>query len=75
MPNELRFDVQFTRSQIEELLKNPDVTLVVVAGTYTYEPKLGKNVWDMRAYAEGYDDSDVKIEGTIVDGCPRPCPS
>lgn len=71
MPNELNFDIRFTRGQIEKLLVNTDVKYVVVSGTYTYH---GGNDWIMTAVGEGCDVNNNKISGSSTDGCPQPCP-
>ena len=71
MPNELRFDVQFTRSQMEEILKNPDVSFVVVWGTYVYQ---GAKVWEMDVYGQGYGPGLSVLSDPPQTGCPRPCP-
>ena len=74
MPNELRFEVEMTRDQVSQILKNQSVSLVVVSGTYTYRPDLGEHVWKMDAFAEGYDDKLNKITDSPTSVCPRPCP-
>lgn len=74
MPNELRFEVEITRDQVNEILKNQSVSLVVVSGTYTYRPDLGKNVWKMDAFAEGYDGKLNNLSLSPTPICPRPCP-
>ena len=61
MPNNLNFDVAFTRKQIEKILADPNVDHVIVYGTYTFNPKKGeRNFWDMSAFAKG---ATKKING------------
>jgi hypothetical protein len=79
MPNQLSFDVQFSRIQLEEILKDPTVTDVVVSGTYTYRPDLGQNVWEMKAAGEGVSSNTTSrgiaanATGPVIP-CIKPCP-
>ncbi len=77
MPNQLSFDVQFSRTQMEEILKDPNVTDVIVYGTYTYRPDLGQNVWEMKAFGEGSNSNKAagaESASSPVIPCIRPCP-
>ena len=81
MPNQVSFDVQFSRTQMEEILKDPNVTDVIVYGTYTYRPDLGQNVWEMKAAGEGVNNNKTAVaESTQMNAsgrvipCIRPCP-
>ena len=86
MPNNLSFDVAFTRKQMEKILADPNVNHVIVYGTYTFNPaKGGRNYWDMSAFAQGTTKkitqriaevvgSNLKSGGTPESGCIRPCP-
>ena len=87
MPNNLSFDVAFTRKQIENILADPKVDHVVVYGTYTFNPKKGdRNFWEMSAFAKGTTKkitqriaqlvgSNKSSGGGITEsGCIRPCP-
>lgn len=70
--NQLSFGVEFTRAQIEELLKNSSVSFIVVSGAYAYQ---GQGIWDMQALGEGYDANYNKVEMLqSVKPCPKPCP-
>ena len=71
MPNELKFDVEFTRDQIEDLLKDPAVQYVNVSGTYTH---LGQNSWSTLAEAYGTDNKkDRTAAETKQADCIKPC--
>ncbi len=72
MTNELKFDVQFSRKQIENLLKLHDVSTIVFSGSYSFNPDAGSNVWNMHATAEGYSRNHQKL-ASAERGCPRPC--
>ncbi len=74
MPNQLSFDIEFTRVQIQKLLDNSDATHIAVSGTYNYNPDLGLNFWEMSAFAEGSDDNK-NIVGPKVFACIKPCPA
>lgn len=74
MPNQLSFDIEFTRADIQQILDNTDVTDIVVWGTYSYNPNLGQNYWEMNVQAQGTD-SNKSLIGTIVLGCIKPCPN
>ncbi len=71
MPNEMNFDVRFTRDQIQGLLVDPDVQYVIVSGTYSYQ---GNDVWTMEAIGEGCDIDNKKIIGSRTEPCIQPCP-
>ena len=72
MPNEMKYDVQFTRAQMEQILADPTVAYIVVTGSCTY---LGENGWNNESMAEGYDSGMTKAAAPSTEpGCPRPCP-
>ena len=86
MPNNLSFDVAFTRKQMENILADPKVDHVIVYGTYTFNPKKGeRNFWEMSAFAKGATKkitqgiaqvvaNNLKGGGGTESGCIRPCP-
>ena len=67
MPNELRFEVEFTRDQIQDLLKDPAVQYLNVSGTYAH---LGQNSWSTVAEVYG---TDNKKERTATAAKAAPC--
>lgn len=76
MPNEMSFEVQFTRAQIEELLQDPNVSLVMFSGKYEYAPlpENGSN-WNMTASVHGVSDTFIETNpASRKQGCPTPCP-
>jgi hypothetical protein len=71
MPNQLNFDVEMTRSEINSILEGEDVTSIVMRGNYIYNPENGKPVWEMAAYADGYNSTGSVV--ITIPICPRPC--
>ena len=71
MPTQVIFGVEFTRSKMQSILDNQDVSYVVVSGTYTHQ---GDGDWTMIANAGGYG-SDKAIRGPLQSAdCIQPCP-
>lgn len=69
MRNELSFGVEFTRDQIESILKDPGVTRIVVSGSYTHK---GKGAWTMNATVGG---SPTNLTAAPMHAdCIQPCP-
>lgn len=87
MPNQISFDVQFSKSDILKILKSKDTTNLIVSGTYSYHPEMGTNVWLMNATAEAAGSGKKAVTGSkttqkaaaaapslTVSACIRPCP-
>ena len=70
MPNETKFDVEFTREQIQQLLDNPDLHYLNVSGSYTH---MGQNVWTMQAEGYGTDYKKDRTSTSAAPGCIKPC--
>lgn len=73
MPNELRFEVEFTKDQIASLLDDPALTTIVFSGTYTYNPTSLGDIWKMETKVEGLDKAGNKTTKDYYGGCPHPC--
>lgn len=73
MPNQLSFEVEITRKNVELLISNPNVDVVVVSGTYTYKPECGKGMWEMEAFAQAVGSGEHEDFGINVPVCPKPC--
>jgi hypothetical protein len=71
MPNQLSFEVEFTREQIEGILKDPGVASIVVTGNYLH---VGGNIWDVAATAQGAGTDKSLINSQVSAKCIRPCP-
>ena len=73
MPNQLQFDIELTREQIEQIIKDPSVHYIVISGTCTY---VGNNSWDSGTSVEIYDNNRKKLtpQFPMSSPCPRPCP-
>ena len=72
MPNNLSFEVEFTRQQMENMLATPSVETIVVSGTYTHNP--GNGMWNMQAFAEGFNADKSEMLPTREEACIQPCP-
>lgn len=70
MPNETRFEVEFTRQQIEELLQNTNVHYLTVSGSYVHT---GDNAWTIQAEGFGTDDKKDRVSAPSAAGCIKPC--
>lgn len=72
MPNQLNFEVEFTKSDIESIIKDPRVTHILVSGTYTKNEK----DWDIIATAQGEDNTNrALIDPPVKANCIKPCPT
>ncbi|MDO9373618.1 MAG: hypothetical protein V4725_17890 [Bacteroidota bacterium] len=70
MPNESRFEVEFTREQIEQLLANPELKYLNVSGSYVHT---GENVWTMQAEGYGTDSKKDRTSAPSAAPCIKPC--
>ena len=71
MPNELKFEVEFTRAQIEDLLSDSSVAYINISGSYAH---MGQNSWSTLAQATGVDDKKERTAAPGKDAeCIKPC--
>lgn len=72
MPNQLSFEVEFSREQILDLFKDPEAAYLVVSGTYIHN---GGGVWKMVSQAEVLDKDYLKLPNrSAPPTCIQPCP-
>lgn len=71
MPNQLSFEVEFSRSDIEDILSDQNVTSILISGTYVHD---GGGQWTMEAIAEGLDSTKSLLNTSKDAICIRPCP-
>ena len=68
MPNELSFEVEFSRKGIEKVLKGSHSNEIVFYGSYKYK---GNGIWEMKAFVKT--DDNANNNNNQESGCPRPC--
>ncbi|MEO7801976.1 MAG: hypothetical protein ABIR81_08255 [Ginsengibacter sp.] len=70
MPNQLSFEVEFTKGDIETILKDSNVERIVVSGVYEKTDK----GWEAHASAQGVGSGGNLIQPAVPAPCIKPCP-
>jgi hypothetical protein len=70
MPNQLSFEVEFTKSDIEAIIKDSSVTHIVVLGVYEKTDK----GWEANASAQGVGNGGSLVAPSVTAKCIKPCP-